>query len=204
MTDMKNTFKGWGKMKNYDMDTVIDYILTGKKPSEAKPDNWLFGHVGDKSTKLHILDFGCGVGRNTFGMGVYAPQWAIVGYDNEGMLSKTNDFFKIHYETPITNASFQENWDELRTMKFDAIFCCIVLQHIHEAPLVEYLNDFKQMTHRLVVFGRRFNDDPKRRSTWTVLEENGLIPYKFYYGMNEIPYTPEGAPEDHNLAIYTI
>jgi hypothetical protein len=94
--------------------------------------------------------------------------------------------------------------DELKIQKFDTIFCCIVLQHIYEDVLKKYIYDFKRMTSNLVVAGRRFNDDVKRRSTWTILEENGLIPISFLHGDKIIDYIPEGNPEDHNTAIYSL
>ena len=90
----------------------------------------------------------------------------------------------------------------MKEEKFDVIFCGLVLQHIYEDALGVYLKDFKNMTKKMIVMGRRFNDDPKGRSTWTILGENGWVPSKFLSGLTQIPYTPDGNPEDHNIAIY--
>ena len=94
--------------------------------------------------------------------------------------------------------------DTVKNEKFDTILCCLVLQHIHEDVLKSYIEDFKKMTSKLIVFGRRFNDDVKCRSTWIIMEENGLIPSKFYANGNETPYVANGDPHEHNLSIYNI
>jgi SAM-dependent methyltransferase len=202
---MKETFRGaWGKIKEFDLDKVTDLIVTGRKPEEATPDSWLyewFKDDGDKS--LTVMDFGCGMGRNTFGVANHFKNWTVIGYDSEAMIGKTKDYAAIHYKdgTP-SNTRFVTNWDELKMQKFDKIFCMLVLQHIFEDDLVKYAQDFKTMTKFLLVAGRRFNDGPKRRSTWKVLEEQGLTPSKFFAGHVEIPFEPDGEPEAHNIAFY--
>lgn len=202
---MKSTFREWENVQKYDLDTVSNLIMTGKTAKEAMPDTWLIKYIGDSSYRLKILDFGCGIGRNTFQIGLSNPHWSVIGYDNENMISKTNDYYSLHYSGLLPeNVTFITNWDELKIQKFDTIFCCIVLQHIYEDTLKSYIHDFKQMTSNLIVAGRRFNDDVKRRSTWTILEENGLFPVTFLYGDKVIDYNPEGNPEDHNTAIYRL
>lgn len=204
---MKDTFHGWSQIGTYKLDTVMDFILTGRKASEAKFDFWLTAAVGGmKSHPMRVLDFGCGIGRNTFGFAKYAPAWTVVGYDNENMISRREEYYKLHYDLPMpSNAIFSSDWDEVKTQKFDIVFCCLVLQHIYEDALVQYISDFKKMTGRLFVTGRRSNDDPeKHRSTWTILQENGLTPDAFLKGLEHVPFNPEGDPEEHNTAIYEI
>jgi SAM-dependent methyltransferase len=202
---MNNTFNSWANVEHYDLDVVSDLIVTGRKAKDAVPDKWLLKYLGDPECGLKVMDFGCGMGRNTFEFGIIYPRWTIVGYDNKPMLTKTNDYYSVHYSGPVPeNVKFITNWDELRTQKFDTIFCSIVLQHIYEDALKTYINDFKKMTSNLIVTGRRFNDDIKRRSTWTILEDNGLVPVTFLYHDQVIDYKPEGNDEDHNTAIYSL
>ena len=202
---MKDTFNFWSKINILDLNTVSNLILTGHTAANSFPDVWLYDYLGDKTAPLNILDFGCGLGRNAYGLGMHSASWNIVGYDNDSMLKKTDDFRKIHYRgTVFENVFFRSDWEEIKTMKFDAILCCIVLQHIHEIPLVQYIKDFKLMTQKLIVAGRRFNDDPKKRSTWAILEENGLIPTDFYRNSTKIAYDKDGDANDHNLAIYNL
>lgn len=203
---MKDSFNGWKTIATLPIQKVADYILTGKKIEDFKPDEWLFNHFGDKNLPLSILDFGCGIGRNTFGAGIYSSEWNITGYDSSEMLKLTNLFSTISYGTEniCTNISFVDDWNVLKEKKFDVIFCCIVIQHIYEDDLKSYISDFLKMTKKLVVFGRRFNDDVNKRSNWNILKEAGLTPTCFYEENKLIPFSPEGDPEQHNLAIYLL
>lgn len=202
---MKESFRGaWGKIGTYDLEHVTDLIVTGRTPSEAKPDEWLYewlGHYADKP--ITILDFGCGMGRNTFGLATKFPNWNVYGYDSEGMIEKSKAYCDIHYNgVKPANLTFESDWEKVKAIHFDVVICIIVLQHIFEADLANYAKDFKGMTDFLLVAGRRYNDDTKHRSTWAILQENGLTPYKFFKGHIEIPFETEGTPEEHNIAFY--
>lgn len=200
---MKETFKGWANVKSMSIDAVSNLILTGRKAHETKPDMWMWKYMGSLNQSMNILDFGCGFGRNTFGMALYSPQWNIIGYDNDEMLSKVQEFYFINYKEDMPfNVQFLSEWDKIKTRKFDIIFCCIVLQHIMECYIAQYVEDFMTMTSCLIVSGRRFNDDVGKKSTWSILEENGLIPVEFYKENLKIEYSSDGNPNDHNTAIY--
>jgi SAM-dependent methyltransferase len=202
---MKETFRGaWGKIGDYDLSKVTDLIVTGRTPEQAKPDEWLWDWIGSDANKpLTIMDFGCGMGRNSFGLANHFTNWSVIGYDSEGMIGKTNEYCQLHYRGMIPrNLKFETDWERLRTQKFDKIICMLVLQHIFEEDLSKYAKDFKTMTKYLLVSGRRFNDDKAHKSTWTIMEENGLTPAKFFAGHLEIPYMPEGDPHEHNMAYY--
>ena len=189
---MKNTFNGWLEVDKLDINETVDLILTGRTAAQAIPDQWIFPYIGGKDEDLNVLDFGCGVGRNTFGMKEYAPMWSITGYDNENMLNKIQEFHCIHYyNKPIyKDITFSPEWNNLKSCRFNTIFCCLVLQHIYKNTLQSYIKDFKNMTNKLIVFGRRFNDDGgTETSTWSILEDNGLVPYQFYSGTKEISYS---------------
>lgn len=199
---MKDTFHGWATVGEMKIDRVADLIVTGRKANEAVPDEWIFPYIGDPSESLTVLDFGCGFGRNSFGL-ARQSNWTVVGYDNEAMLGRVKEFSSINYDGRIPkNLWFLSDWEQVKLHRVDRIFCSLVLQHIYEDALRTYIKDFKRMTTRLVVVGRRSNDEALR-STWTILEEQGLVPREFYSGPQKIDYVPEGAPEDHNMAIYT-
>lgn len=195
-------FSGWENIATLDIDSVADYILTGQRIEEFSPDNWLFPFIGNKTENLTILDFGCGVGRNTFGMELYSSNWIPTGYDNAAMIGRTEEYKKLKYSDFLfTKVKFQHMWDILKEQTFDCIFCSLVLQHIPEKDLKIYIEDFKKMTKKLIVCGRRFNDD-KQRSTWSIIEECGLVPTKFYLGLKETIYSSAGDPDEHNIGIY--
>lgn len=202
---MKDTFNSWANVGDYNLDIVSDLIVTGKPAKKAFPDKWLMKYIGDPIYSLKIMDFGCGMGRNTFHIGITNPHWSVIGYDNEGMLSKVPEYYSIHYtQSPPKNVKFESDWESLKNNKFDVIFCCLVLQHIYEDALIKYLSDFKKMTSKLIVTGRRFNDGPGNGSTWKILEDNGFVPTVFLNGDRTITYMPEGEAEDHNTAIYIL
>jgi SAM-dependent methyltransferase len=167
---------------------------------------WLTPFIGDESTPLSILDFGCGVGRNIFDFSHNFPNWKFYGYDNPNMINKANEYSNIRFGKNIqeySNLELFSDWDKLKTIKFDCIYATIVFQHIHEKDLNNYLQDIKQMTHKLIVSGRRFNDDMidgKYKNTWQILENNGFHPTN----AKEINYKIDGDPEQHITCIYDL
>lgn len=207
---MKN-FNLWneiGKSKN--IDYIADSILTNRTCEDFYSDEWLYSSYLDKidinTDSVSILDFGCGIGRNTFGMSYYNSNWTIVGYDNKYMIEHVTEYHSIKYPgNPYpNNLKFEYEWDKVKLLKFDFIICCVVLQHIFEKDLNEYISDFKKMTRNLIVSGRRFNDD-NRKNTWEILENNGLIPYRcLKNGVGDVKYEKDGDPDEHLTYIYKL
>jgi SAM-dependent methyltransferase len=203
---MNNSFNGWLHIDQFNLNKVIDLVLTNGTPETINSDMWLTPMIGDKSESLSVLDFGCGVGRNIFDFSHNIPNWKFYGYDNPHMMNKANEYSKIRFNKQICdypNLELISDWDILKTIKFDCIYATIVLQHIHEKDLNVYLQYIKQMTHRLVVSGRRFNDDiidGKYKNTWQILENNGFYPSN----AKEINYKIDGDPEEHITCIYDI
>jgi len=203
---MKNTFNGWSHIEQFNLNKVIDLVLTNGTSETINSDMWLTSMIGDKSESLSVLDFGCGVGRNIFDFSQNFQNWKFYGYDNLHMMNKANEYSKIRFSKQICdypNLELISDWDILTTIKFDCIYATIVFQHIHENDLNLYLQDIKQMTHRLIVSGRRFNDDiidGKYKNTWQILENNGFYPSN----AKEINYKIDGDPEEHITCIYDI
>jgi len=203
---MKNTFNGWSHIEQFNLNKVIDLVLTNGTSDTIKSDMWLTPTIGDKSESLSVLDFGCGVGRNIFDFSQNFQNWKFYGYDNPHMLDKANEYSKLKFNKTIydySNIELISNWEQLKKIKFDCIYATIVFQHIHENDLNLYLQDIKQMTHRLIVSGRRFNDDiidGKYKNTWQILENNGFYPSN----AKEINYKIDGAPEEHIICIYDV
>jgi len=203
---MKDTFNGWLHIEKFNLNKVIDLVLTNGTSETINSDMWLTPMIGDKSESLSILDFGSGVGRNIFDFSQNFPNWKFYGYDNPHMANKANEYSKLRFGKQVcdySNLELVSDWDILKSMKFDCIYATLVFQHIHETHLNNYLKDIKQMTRKLIVSGRRFNDDMidgKYKNTWQILENNGFHPKN----VKEINYKIDGAPEEHITCIYDI
>lgn len=193
-------FHGWETIALKDLDFIADKILTARNIADFKEDENFLEILGNENSSIIILDFGCGIGRNTFGMSLKRPKWKFVGYDNENMISKTKPYVCIKYPDfkEFSSVSFSSEWQVVNTQQFDVIFCNLVLQHIYEKDLNIYLNDFRKMTHKLVVHGRRLNDD-NGKNTWKILENNKYFPVNCnsFNG-----YSINGNPEEHFTCIY--
>lgn len=203
---MKNTFNGWSDVLDLNLDTVVDLVLTNGTSQTIKSDNWLISTMGDESKSLSVLDFGSGVGRNIFDFSNRLPNWKFYGYDNPNMIEKSNEYSIIRFKRSIkdySNVQFISNWDILKTMRFDCIYSTLVFQHIFEKDLNIYLQDIKKMTNKLIVSGRRFNDDfidGQHKNTWQIMENNGYYPSDVI-GLN---YSVDGNPHDHFTCVYQI
>ena len=159
---MNNSFNSWEHIKDVSLDKVVDLVITNGTVDSIHPDEHLYYLLGDPLEHRSILDFGCGIGRNMFHMANIYPAWNIYGYDNPQMLSYANEYCLAKYGTVpsfFTNLQLFDNWEQISDRKFDVIFATLVFQHIHENDLTNYLQQFKQMTSKLIVAGRRFNDD---------------------------------------------
>lgn len=203
---MEKSFNQWNNVNKISLDSVVDLVLTNGTPETIQSDIWLTPMFGDKNESLSILDFGCGVGRNIFDFSIKFPNWNFYGYDNINMLQKADEYsmkrFKKSYNS-YQNLKFLSEWNGVKKLKFDCIYATIVFQHIYEDDLKTYLQDIKGITKRLIVSGRRFNDDMTGgtyKNTWQILESNGYYPTN----ARDINYSIDGDPNDHITCIYDI
>jgi len=130
-------------------DNVTDLILTGfkGKPAEMKP----FEIIGDYlKGGDSVLDFGCGVGRNTFYLKDYYKN--VTGYDLPTMLRFYPDEFKTQ------NIKLTSDWESLKKEKFDACLASLVFQHIPKDELEIYLSDLTKMVSNVFLLSRTWQD----------------------------------------------
>lgn len=199
------SYHHWEDITELSMDILVDKILTGQTMDTIRPDDLIMNYF--PSSAKFILDFGCGIGRNSFSYAYEHPEWKITGYDNKNMIERSREFHIRQYgnsEFP-TNLTFNSNWSELKFQYFDVIFLLLVAQHIFAEDLAKYLADIKSMAPYLIVAGRRYNDD-NGKNTWQIIEDCGLVPCFFYNTIenSEVVYTAHGPPNDHHMAIYNI
>ena len=208
---MKNSFRDWKEVDSLSLEKVIDLVITDATLETANPDKHLYSLFGHENDNLKILDFGCGICRNAGYLSSEYPNWDIYGYDNENMLKHASNFCLKKYSLNINtqkNLKLISDWNVLKNEKFDIIFALLVFQHIHEKDINLYLKDILKMTNKLIVFGRRYNDDfvydeDKKiifKNTWKIFENNGFYPSN----IDNIDYSIEGDPEEHTLCIYNL
>jgi SAM-dependent methyltransferase len=198
-------FNEWNYVSTRDLSEVVKFIVGGTVQS-INADDWLLDYITTISQPTSVLDFGCGIGRNIFSFSDKKPDWKFYGYDNNNMIEKAEEFLLSKFNKNLNyykNINLTSNWDYLRSNRFDCIYATLVFQHIREVDLNQYLQDIKKMTNRLIVSGRRFNDDTidgKYKNTWQILENNGYYPSNY----KDINYKIDGDPEEHTTCIYDI
>lgn len=105
-----------------------------------------------------VLDFACGIGRNSYSLLKKFKKVTCYDLPNMIQIMKETDVYKEYGSLlPV-----YDSWEAVRGQQFDAIFCCLALQHIYEPELMQYLEDFRTMTNNLYVFTRSYNDDNKK------------------------------------------
>lgn len=179
---MEFNYNIWDKIDDLNLDEVVNYIWEGGNVDSLYHDKWILKFIEESDSPVKILDFGCGVGRNAFGISQENKNFDIVAYDNPKMLYKASQYCYKKYGKPVfefSNIKFTSDWEYVKTNKFDYMYATLVLQHICEEDLNKYCQDFKKITKNLIVHGRRHNDeilDGKYKNTWEILENNGLFP----------------------------
>lgn len=199
------SFGSYSEDRKETLDQMADKMITGKAANELLPDEFLFPYIGDRLDELTIIDFGCGIGRNLYHLAEFSPCWNVIGYDQPRMIEYTGEYFELKFRQPrnkirdiFPNLSTETNWSILRCKKVDVIFSTLVFQHLSEKDLFGYVEDIKNMAKRLIVAGRRWNDE-KGNSTWGLLEKCGLYPDKC--NSPEF-YNAEGPRDDHFCCVY--
>lgn len=145
--------------------------------------------LGEESERLKVLDFGCGLGRNTVAM-ASRKNWEVHAYDSEPMLERAKRFQEKKLET----VKLTSDWKKLKRNNYDAVLASFVFQHMNCDELKSKIEDISNMTKKLVVFGRRATDDGNE--VWPLVAE------KFDIVWNDEHFNIMGRRNDHNLVIF--
>jgi 2-polyprenyl-3-methyl-5-hydroxy-6-metoxy-1,4-benzoquinol methylase len=196
----KAGFRGWNSPTTYEEAAKLSV-----GSADYAPDlKCVEGLIGDPSKSLRILDFGCGMGRNTFSLSM-VNAWNVVGYDNEELIKKAPEFCNRYYKYPPSNfpkVSFSSDWEKLKTEKFDCIVCISTFEHLFHEDLRIYLTEMREMTKRLVVSGKRNNAEAW--SVWCLMEDHAFVPTKTFKDGVKVPYSAYGDPNEILTQVYEL
>lgn len=151
--------KIWNALDN--SEVAKEAILTGYSNTKDF-------HPTELSEKFYsplrqsVLDFGCGLGRN---FSILNSRYKTVdAFDLPNMLK----MMPIDVKTSVNLVS--DEWNIIREKKYNCIHACLVLQHIDEKYLREYLNDFVKMSEFLIIASRSYLDD-NYKNIFSILKE---------------------------------
>ena len=181
----------------------MNLILSGSFTASAFNPDLLILPLLEPGTR--ILDFGCGIGRNTFGLAEKKPHWTFVGFDCAQMIARSPELKSARYSSvDLANASFVSDESELAKRRFDAVFSVLVFQHMSPKDISSSITLFRLITERLIIGGRRANDFGG--STWGHIEACGITPEKYMRSgdCSEIAYHRNGQENEHTTAIYAL
>lgn len=172
---------------NANKETAGDLILTGYS-GEFK-DMPVYEEVIDLAKGVdgrsqYVLDFGCGVGRNSAALSKTYSK--VVAFDLPSMIGLVPE------ENKLNNILYSSDWDKVKTIPYDMVLASLVFQHIHDDELNKYLSELK--ADKIVLHSRTWMDD-----TGTEV----LTIVKNYFNIEHISYTkdPNGNESDHFLAL---
>jgi SAM-dependent methyltransferase len=201
-------FNNWDVVSKISIDKLASLIITDKSVDNINSDKLLYNYI-PTDVNFTILDFGCGIGRNTLDIANKFPNVTIIGYDNSSMLSRVEEYSLRRYNKKLEeykNVQLISDWAFIKNIKFDFIFATLVFQHINEDDLTVYLNDIRNMTDKLLVSGRRFNDESVNgiyKNTWEILQKNNYVPVSNKRTDNQ-EFNVYGDPNDHFSCLYIV
>lgn len=109
----------------------------------------------------NILDFGCGIGRNTIALAKNFIE--VVGYDLPNMIAL------IPENNKFVNITYTSDWKSLVNKKFDIIVAHRVFQAIPEKELRAFLKDMSEMTDKIIVTNSIWLDDTEDQTSVEIL-----------------------------------
>ena len=125
----------WMEVADAETDEIRERILTGYK--DGKPFTPYVPTLSLPRPLTHVLDFGCGLGRNF----PYLTQIAgsVTGFDLPPMIERCRK------ASPNAAVRLTSDWDSVKTEAFDLVFASLVLQHIDPAPMRAFVADFARL-----------------------------------------------------------
>lgn len=134
--------------RSADADELRDHILTGFKTGKPftpyTPTLTLPSGIGD------VLDFGCGLGRNFPYLRTIASR--VTGYDLPPMIARCRVL------APAPADRLEDDWEVVRTRRFDLIFASLVLQHLDTGTCRARIADFARMAPIVYLLTRTDGD----------------------------------------------
>jgi len=138
----------WDAGASANADDLREHILAGHK--SGKPFTAYVPTIPLPPDLGTVLDFGCGVGRNFPFLKRVATR--VEGYDLAPMIKRCREL------APLPADDLSDDWQQVRTRRYDLVFASLVLQHIEPAALREYLEDFARMAPAVYLHTRSEND----------------------------------------------
>ncbi len=134
--------------RSSDPDDLREHILTGFKAGKPftpyLPTIALPPHVG------RVLDFGCGVGRTFPFLRTIAQH--VTGFDLPPMIEQCRRLATVPAD------ALEDDWEAVRSRRFDLIVAVLVLQHLEPAACRAYLQDFARMAPATYLLSRSDSD----------------------------------------------
>jgi cyclopropane fatty-acyl-phospholipid synthase-like methyltransferase len=146
---MRNYDNSWGKLKPEQMPGKI--ITGAKTKGDLKPSEWL---IAKMFTDISVLDFGCGIGRNSFRLAECGHK--VTAYDLPNMIEILGTDPRM--PTYKDELSLTSDWLKVGLEKYDAILASLVIQHLPEDVAEDYLGTLATMSQHLLVHTRAYMD----------------------------------------------
>lgn len=166
-------------------DNAGDAILTGYvgKLKDMPVYEYVSSLMGSGE---YVLDFGCGVGRNSVELAKSYKN--VIAFDLPNMIDLVPE------ENKLKNIQYINDWEKVKEFKFDLSLGSLVFQHIDATELDEYLNDLYKLTNSLIVHSRTWIDH-SNLEVLPILEK--------YFILDSIEYSrdPNSPSDDHFVAV---
>ena len=133
-----NRIEYWKQfIKSSDIDTLAKDLNNSWNPNTKTYDSYtplkieLLNEIKEPLKDLTVLDFGCGLGRNTKNLSSIFKK--VISYDLPEMVDKFKELHGNKYE-------IYDKWNDILQINIDIIFDCTVFQHLDIELLDTYLN----------------------------------------------------------------